>query len=492
MSRIRTVPLAGRSNKVDLARFARAARRGRSFTEFLESLPRVGAAERLRSVAGAVRAARRAWRPVIVGIGAHVIKSGLNPILIDLMRRGVVTSLAMNGAGAIHDFEIALIGGTSEDVQAGLRDGTFGMVRETGALFNEAINRVREEPRLGMGDLLADQLIGLQAPHRGQSLLVSGRTLGVPVTVHVAVGTDITHMHPSADGAAIGQATFNDFRRLASAVTDLSGGVYLNVGSAVILPEVFLKAFTIAQNLGSALHGFTTVDMDMIRHYRPGENVVRRPPTVGGEGFALTGCHEIMLPLLAQAVVELDGSLTEGEGAGITQVGSASKVVGLGPLLELRARWRDAGKTVVWTNGCFDVLHVGHVRSLEAARAQGEVLVVGVNGDASVRRNKGAGRPVVAEHERAEMVAALGCVDSVVLFDEPTPEGVLDRLRPDVHCKGADYAPPGGKPVPEARLVESYGGRVVYLPLVPGRSTTDLIARVLEPRGEKACLPVQG
>jgi hypothetical protein len=307
LSQVRTVPLGARPNKVALSGFAQPPRAGRSFADFLNTLPGILAGQDFRAVVGAIVAARRNARPVIIGMGAHVIKCGLNPVLIDLMRRGVIAAVALNGSGAIHDFEISLIGATSEDVAAGLRDGTFGMVRETGQLFNQAVNHVLERPAAGMGGLLGEYLERVQAPHREHSLLVAGRRLNVPVTVHVAVGTDIVHMHPSANGAALGQATFNDFRLFAAAVAGLSGGVYLNIGSAVILPEVFLKAFTIAQNLGARLQDFVTVNLDMAAHYRPGENVVRRPPAVGGRGYTLLGRHEIMIPLLAQAVVDTLG-----------------------------------------------------------------------------------------------------------------------------------------------------------------------------------------
>ncbi len=304
LSRIRTIPLRGRGNKVALEEFAQPPQVGRSFADFLASLPHVLTGEDFRWVVEAVVTAHRSGRPVIVGMGAHVIKCGLSPVIIDLMQRGIITAVALNGSGAIHDFEIALIGQTSEDVAAGLLDGTFGMVRETGELMNQAINRVLEQPEKGMGALLAERLIEVDAPHQDYSLLVTGHQLNVPVTVHVAVGTDIIHMHPSANGAAIGQATFKDFRIFAAAVSELSGGVYFNIGSSVIMPEVFLKAFTVAQNLGAHLHDFVTVNMDMMTHYRPSENVVRRPPTVGGKGYTLIGRHEIMVPLLAQAVVD--------------------------------------------------------------------------------------------------------------------------------------------------------------------------------------------
>jgi len=304
LSQVKTIPLQQRSNKVAAENFARPAQEGRSFRDFLASLPHILAGNDLRATIEAIVTARRNGRPVILGLGAHVIKCGLGPLLIDLMERRILTALALNGSGAIHDCEIALIGETSEDVAAGLKDGTFGMVRETGDLINRTVNAALTQPDRGMGALLGEALETTAAPHRQYSLLAAGHRLGVPVTVHVAIGTDIIHMHPSANGAAIGQATFNDFRLFAAVVSELSGGVYLNVGSSVILPEVFLKAFTVAQNLGANLCDFVTVNMDMIGHYRPGENVVRRPPTVGGRGYSLIGRHEILLPLLAQAVVE--------------------------------------------------------------------------------------------------------------------------------------------------------------------------------------------
>jgi hypothetical protein len=304
LSRVRTIPLEVRPNKVALELFAKPAAKGQSFANFLESLPRIYFAEDLRAVVQAIVTARRNGRPVVVGMGGHVIKCGLGPTLIDLMEREIITAIALNGSAAIHDFEIAIIGQTSEDVAAGLHDGTFGMVRETGEWMHQGISRVLDHPDTGMGALLASGLDELSAPYQQYSVLAAGRRLGLPITVHVAVGADIIHMHPSANGAAIGQASFNDFRLLAGVLRELSGGVYLNIGSAVLLPEVFLKAFTIAQNLGARLHDFVTVNMDMIAHYRPGENVVRRPPLVGGRGYQLLGRHEILVPLLAHAVVE--------------------------------------------------------------------------------------------------------------------------------------------------------------------------------------------
>jgi len=477
LGRIVTLPLPERANKVKLDQLAQPPRPAQSFAEFLDGLPRILAGLDFRAVVDAIVRANRGGRPVIVGMGAHVIKCGLGPVLIDLMKRRIVTALALNGSGAIHDLEMALVGGTSEDVAAGLKDGTFGMVRETGELFNQAVARVRDFPQLGMGALLADALTAAGAPFQEHSLLVWARRLGVPATVHVAIGTDIVHMHPSADGGAIGEASFNDFRLFAGVVAELTGGVYLNIGSAVILPEVFLKAFSIAQNLGSDLRGFVTVNIDMITHYRPCENVVRRPAQTNGMGYVLIGRHEILLPLLAQAVVECLDRQPSSTSVAVPR-SNQSKVTKWDVLLQERARWRREGRSVVWTNGCFDILHVGHIRSLQAARGRGDLLVVGINSDESVRRIKGPDRPIIHQGERAETLAALECVDRVVVFDEPTPEAALSRLQPDVHCKGADYAPPNGKPIPEARIIASYGGRVEFLPLTPDVSTTAIVDRI--------------
>lgn len=304
LSKVRTIPLQVRSNKVSQDRLASPVRVGQSAKDFLAGLPKLLAGDHFRQVVSAIVQARKNQRPVIVGFGAHVLKCGLGPILIDLMQQGIITALATNGSGGIHDFELALIGETSEDVAAGLKDGTFGMVRETGEGMHTAIAGVMAQPEAGLGWLFGEHLERLQAPYRDLSVAVAAYRLGIPFCVHVAIGTDIIHMHPTADGAAMGRASFNDFRILCSAIEQLSGGVYLNIGSAVILPEVFLKAFTVAQNLGANLQNYTTVNMDMIAHYRSGENVVRRPASIAGQGYTLIGRHEFMIPLLAQAVVE--------------------------------------------------------------------------------------------------------------------------------------------------------------------------------------------
>jgi hypothetical protein len=299
---LRTVSLSARPSRVRAEDFAAPARAGASFREFMAALPRILAGEDLRAVVQAIVGAHRARRPVVLGLGAHVIKCGLSPVVIDLMERGIVTAIAMNGAGPIHDVEIALVGRTSEDVGAGLRDGAFGMARETGDVIHDAL--VEAGPEAGLGAAIGRRLLALGTPHVDHSLLAAAARLGVPATVHVAIGTDIVHMRAGASGAAIGGASFTDFRLFTAVIADLSGGVYVNAGSAVILPEVFLKAFTIAQNLGAALHDFTTVDIDMLPHYRPTVNVVQRPAAAGGRGYALAGRHEVLIPLLAFAVVD--------------------------------------------------------------------------------------------------------------------------------------------------------------------------------------------
>jgi hypothetical protein len=305
LSRIRTVPIARRANKVDPALLAKApAQQGeRSFDAFLDSLPDVLAARDLRAVIADIAAAA-GRRAVVVLLGGHVIKTGLGPLLVHLLERGVVSHVAMNGAAAIHDFELAAFGGTSEDVAAGLGDGTFGMAEETGTEMNAAIAAGRGEG-LGLGEALARWLDRRRVlPGRGACVLLAALRRGAPATVHVALGADIIHQHPAADGGATGEATFRDFRRLAAALPALhDGGVVVNLGSAVIMPEVFLKALTVARNLGEGKPtGFTAVDCDMIRHYRPRLNVVQRPTQAGGKGYLLTGHHELLMPLLVWGV----------------------------------------------------------------------------------------------------------------------------------------------------------------------------------------------
>ena len=305
VSDLKTYPLKKRHSKVQVSDFVRPWTRGGLFTDFYATLPNILAVKTLRAVAHAIAKAHRKGRPVIIGIGAHVIKVGLSPIVTDLMERSIVTAVAMNGAGIIHDFELALMGHTSEEVDAEIDDGRFGMAEETGRILNEAICRGAADGE-GLGEAVGHYINRYQGQfrHRGTSILATGARLGVPVTVHVALGTDIIHMHPSADGAAIGATSLFDFRRLAAVVAGMEGGVYVNVGSAVILPEVFLKTVSLGRNLGHPLANITTVNMDFLSQYRPQANVVRRPTQKGGQGYSLTGHHEIMLPLLAAAVLE--------------------------------------------------------------------------------------------------------------------------------------------------------------------------------------------
>jgi hypothetical protein len=307
LSRLTTVPVARRRNKVDPTQLAGLPGSGdRSFAAFLASLPDVLAARDLRAVIDGVAAAAKARRGVVLLVGGHVVKVGLGPLLGALVARGVVTHLALNGAAAIHDFELAAFGGTSEDVESGLADGSFGMAEETGAEMNGAIARAAAANQ-GMGEGLAAALdVRATLPGRDASLLLSARSHDVPITVHTAIGAEIIHQHPSADGAALGATSHRDFRRLAGSLPALDqGGVVLNLGSAVVLPEVFLKALTIARNLGAGrpTH-FLAADFDMQRHYRPRLNVVQRPTRDGGQGYLLTGHHELLLPLLVWGVTE--------------------------------------------------------------------------------------------------------------------------------------------------------------------------------------------
>jgi hypothetical protein len=312
--KLRTYPLASRPSKVHIAQFARPHEAGGSFRDFLDSLPRILAAEDLRQIRDAILAARRAGKAILWGIGGHVIKVGLAPLLIDLMKRGFVSGIAMNGAALVHDFEIALVGGTSEDVESVLGGGKFGMSEETGLYLNEAAVGAQRS-KMGLGEAAGKLLQSprLRAKHLASSVLVSAYRAKIPVTVHLAIGTDIPHMHRSVSGEALGAATHHDFRLFCSLVKEMHpGGAYLNWGSAVLLPEVFLKAIAVVRNLGVRLAPITTANFDFIQHYRPMQNVVKRP-TAGfrskdakSRGYAVTGHHEILMPLLAAALVEAD------------------------------------------------------------------------------------------------------------------------------------------------------------------------------------------
>jgi hypothetical protein len=303
LKRVKTYSIAERPSRVTVAEFAAGWTRGASFTEFLKRLPNFLAAADLKAVIAAIVNARRKQRPVIFGMGAHVIKVGLSPVVIDLMERGLITGVAMSGAGIIHDAELAMAGRTSEDVGPALDDGSFGMAEETSAVINTGLES-GAAGEIGLGRAVGRILLASGFPFTEKSILAAGARLGLPVTVHVAIGTDIIHMHPGFDAAKTGAASHVDFRILSAQVARLEGGVYLNAGSAVILPEVFLKAVSLARNLGHRLDAFTTVNLDFIRHYRPMVNVVQRPTARGGRGISLVGHHEIMLPLIAAGVIE--------------------------------------------------------------------------------------------------------------------------------------------------------------------------------------------
>ena len=302
-SRIRTYPVAERANKVNLASFASPHAAGATFQEFLDHLPDFLAVQDFRRIVRAIVAAIRTGKPVLLMMGAHSIKVGLNPIFVNALRRGLIQAVAFHGAGAIHDFELCYQGETSEDVQRGLNDGSFGMVDETGRRMNAALADGLERG-LGAGRALGEAARAAGYPNQGLSILATGAELDVPVTVHIAIGTDIIHQHPTTNGAVLGEASFRDFQTFAAVCAQLEGGVVLNVGSAVIMPEVFLKALTIARNLGYKVEQFTTATFDMTRQYRSTENVQRPPTALGGQGFYLVGHHEIMIPLLFAAVTE--------------------------------------------------------------------------------------------------------------------------------------------------------------------------------------------
>ena len=318
LSRIKTHPFAERRNKVRREEFGRACAPGGSFAEFWDSLPRILAGQDLREVAAAIVAARRTGKPVILAMGAHVIKCGLSPVVIDLMERRVITAVAMNGAVSVHDVEVALFGATSEEVGEGIKDGRFGMVAETGEFLNQAI-AWGAQAKLGMGQAIGRKLLERQGSGaRGQgpvtdprspipdpcSLLAAAARLGLPATVHVAIGTDIHHLHPDASGEAMGATSMLDFRIFAAQVAGLSGGVLINAGSAVVMPTVIEKAIAAARNLGHPVGPFVGVNLDFIQHYRASNNPVARAKELGGQGYRITGHHELLIPLLARAVVE--------------------------------------------------------------------------------------------------------------------------------------------------------------------------------------------
>jgi len=305
LAQVRTVPLTRRENKVSAEEFAKPPGKDRSFHAFVDSLPDILVARDFRRLVTAIVDAAKKKRAVVVMLGGHIVKTGLAPLLVALMERRVITHVAMNGSAAIHDYEIARFGGTSEDVAAGLKDGTFGMVEETGREMNQAFIEGSKREQ-GMGEAIAVALEAAATAHPGLSVILNAHRNDVPVTVHAAIGAEIIHQHPMANGAAIGDTSHRDFRRLAYSLEKLDdGGVVLNLGSAVIMPEVFLKALTIARNLHEGRpQNFVTCDLDMMRHYRPRMNVVQRPTMHSGKGYEITGHHELMVPMLVWAVLD--------------------------------------------------------------------------------------------------------------------------------------------------------------------------------------------
>ncbi len=304
LQEVKTYPLASRESKVTVTDFARPVSEHSSLRDFLKKLPDILAVRSLREVAAQVRRAKKLRKPVIWGIGGHVVKTGLAPVIIDLMQRGFVTAIAANGSVLVHDAEIAMAGSTSEDVDASLGAGAFGAAEETGKLLNDAA-WMGQRYEIGLGEAMGRALLSLDPPHKDHSLLCAAYHLKLPFTAHVAIGADIAHFHPTADGAALGQTTHTDFRLLAELVRRMhGGGVYLNIGSAVMLPEIFLKAVTLVRNLGHPLEDLTTANFDFIQSYRPLTNVVRRPTAEGaGRGYSITGHHELMIPLLAAEIL---------------------------------------------------------------------------------------------------------------------------------------------------------------------------------------------
>ncbi len=303
LDKVKTYSLRERTSQVKTEDFAEAWSPGASLGQWLKSLPKILAANDLKEIVDRIVKASLGGRTIILAMGAHPIKVGLNPVILDLLNRRIIGGVAMNGAGIIHDAELAMAGGTSEDVAAEIGEGRFGMAEETGRFLNAAIKEGAGDG-LGLGRSVGSMLVREGFPYNRFSILARAYELGIPVTVHVAVGTDTIHFHPSVDGASIGSTSHMDFRIFARLVSRLQGGVFINLGSAVILPEVFLKALSLVRNLGYEVNDFTTVNMDFIQHYRPMTNVVHRPTLEGGKGYNLVGHHEIMFPLLAAAVIE--------------------------------------------------------------------------------------------------------------------------------------------------------------------------------------------
>ncbi len=302
-SKLKTYSIKGRQSLVNIKDFSRPWKKGGSFSSFIDTLPTILAGNDLRCVIDAISLAAKNKKQVCFAMGGHVIKTGMSPILIDLMKKNILTMISMNGSGIIHDLETAMMGKTSEDVAQSIGDGSFGMAKETSDFLNQAIQNAKKQSK-GLGQAVGELILSENLEFKDLSLTASAAALDIPVTVHVAIGTDIIHMHPDFDAAACGAASHHDFKLFASQITSLEKGVFINAGSAVIMPEVFLKAVTLVRNLGSRLDDFTTVNLDFIRHYRPMTNVVNRPTLGKGKGYSIVGHHEILIPLIAAGVIE--------------------------------------------------------------------------------------------------------------------------------------------------------------------------------------------
>ncbi len=303
LGKVRTYSLKGRKSKVSIDDFAKPWKKGSTFSGFLESLPNILAGEDIKAVIADIADAAKQKNQVCFAMGGHVIKTGMNALIIDLIKKNVLTMLSMNGSGIIHDLEIAMVGKTSEDVAQTLGDGSFGMAKETSSFLNQAIKDAHHK-EIGLGKAVGEMILAENLDYKKLSLIAQGAELDIPVTVHVAIGTDIIHMHPDFDAAACGESSHRDFKIFASQIAQLEGGVFINAGSAVIMPEVFLKALTLVRNIGHNLGKFTTVNLDFIRHYRPMTNVVNRPTQDQGKGYSIVGHHEILIPLIAAGVIE--------------------------------------------------------------------------------------------------------------------------------------------------------------------------------------------
>ncbi len=302
-SRLKTYSIKDRKSLVSKDDFASTWKKGGKLSDFITSLPGILAGNDIQSVIQAIARAAQNKKQVCFAMGGHVIKTGMNPLIIDLMEKKILTMISMNGAGIIHDLEVAMTGRTSEDVTASLGDGSFGMAKETSDLLNQAIETA-DSKSMGLGRAVGEMILAENLPHKHLSLNAMGAQLNIPVTVHVAIGTDIIHMHPKFDAGACGKASHRDFKLFATQISALENGVFINAGSAVIMPEIFLKAVTLVRNIGHDLDGFTTVNLDFIRHYRPMTNVVNRPTLGKGKGYAIVGHHEILIPLIAAGVIE--------------------------------------------------------------------------------------------------------------------------------------------------------------------------------------------